>query len=362
MIANAQASVVVGDRTIGPGRPAYIIAEAGVNHDGDLAAAKDLVGAARDAGADAVKFQVFSADRLVSKSATSCEYQKRQAGAPDSQHEMLKRLELSAEAFAELAGLARSIGIQFLATPFGIPELQLLVDLKVPAIKIASTDLVNVPLLEAATEVGLPLIVSTGASTLAEVDQAVALLRAKGAGDRLILLHCVSAYPTPPEAARLRRIQLLVERFGVPVGFSDHTMDLRFSAMAVAAGAVVLEKHLTLDRDLPGPDHAFSLIPKQFAEYVVASRLAWAALGAISEREEDVAKEEEEVRKLARGSIVALRDIRCGRRITSDCLTIRRPGDGISPTEWYAVIGRVATADIAKGTTLQWSMIEAGTP
>jgi N,N'-diacetyllegionaminate synthase len=358
MNSDSQPSVAIGNRTVGPGSPVYIIAEAGVNHDGDPAAARKLIQAAHDAGADAVKFQVFSADRLVSRSAAPCAYQKKQAGAPDSQHEMLKKLELCPAVFAELIGIARSVGVQFLATPFGVPELKLLVDLKVPAIKTASTDLVNVPLLEAAAESGLPLIVSTGASTLAEVDQAVALISGLGAGERLVLLHCVSAYPTRPEATRLRRIQVLAERFGVPVGFSDHTPDPRFSAVAVAAGAIVLEKHLTLDRRSPGPDHSFSLTPPDFAEYVAAARMAAAALGPASPGEEDLAAEEIEVRKLARGSIVALRTITKGQRITPECLTVRRPGNGISPSEWHSVVGRLAKTDISADATLEWRMLE----
>jgi sialic acid synthase SpsE len=362
MNSDCQASVVLGDRVIGPGSPVYIIAEAGVNHDGDPAIARKLIQAARDAGADAVKFQVFSADRLVSKSAATCEYQKKQPGSPDSQHAMLKRVELSAEVFAELMGFAKSVGVQFLATPFGVPELKLLLDMKVPAIKTASTDLVNVPLLEAAAESGLPLIVSTGAGTLAEVDQAVALIRGLGAGARLVLLHCVSAYPTRPEAARLRRIRVLAERFGVPVGFSDHTPDPRFGAIAVAAGAVVLEKHLTLDRGSPGPDHSFSLTPPDFAEYVAASRLAMAALGGTSQSEEGFAAEEAEVRKLARGSIVALRSIAQGRRITPECLTVRRPGSGISPNAWHSVVGRIAKTDIPADAPLEWTMLGGESP
>jgi len=360
MSGGSPPEVVIGDRTIGADREVYIIAEAGVNHDGDESAARKLIQAARDAGADAVKFQVFSADRLVSKSAAACEYQKQSAGTPDSQHEMLKKLELDAGVFAELAGLARSIGIQFLATPFGIPELEMLVSLKAPAIKIASTDLVNVPLLEAAARSGLPLIVSTGASTLDEVDQAFALIRGLGAAGRLVLMHCVSAYPTRPEAARLRRIRALAERLGVPVGFSDHTPDPRFSAIAVAAGAVVLEKHLTLDRRAAGPDHFFSLTPAEFAEYVSAARLAAAALGGPSTSQGPIAEEEAEVRKLARGSIVASRHIERGRQITPDCLAVRRPGSGISPSRWHSVIGRIAKTDIPADAALEWSMLEGG--
>lgn len=247
------------------GRPdgVYIIAEAGVNHDGCLEKARALIDAARSAGADAVKFQAFSAARIAAADAPTCAYQATEAG--ESQARMLARLELSPADFAVLKRYAEQRGIAFLCTPFSIPDLEMLVALGVSALKIASPDIVNVPLLRAAAATGLPLIASTGAATLDEIDAAVALLTVAGARDRLSLLHCVSAYPTRPAEARLGCIRTLADRFGCPVGFSDHTDDAAFAALAVAAGARILEKHLTLDRSANGPDHFFSLEPDAMA-------------------------------------------------------------------------------------------------
>lgn len=348
-------TVLIRGRPIGESHPVYVIAEVGVNHNGDVITAHRLIDAARAAGADAVKFQVFSADSLVAASAPACEYQRRHDSQAETQHAMLKRLELPPAAFRECAEHAAQVNLHFLATPFGIPQVRLLVELGASAVKIASPDLVNVPLLEAAAATGLPLIVSVGAAELSEIDQAVALLREHQADGRLIMLHCVSAYPTKPENANLRRIRVLAERFSVPVGFSDHTAESSFSGLAVAAGAAVLEKHLTLDRNAPGPDHFFSLSPDQFAEYLAAARAARRALG---DDEVRVAPEEAEVRKLARGSIIAVVAIPCGQRVEPRHLSVRRPGSGIVPSRWYDVIGRKAKEDIPAGTMLTWSMLD----
>lgn len=353
--------VQIGNRLIGASEAVYIIAEAGVNHDGDVTLAHELVQAACDAGADAVKFQVFSADRLVDASAPTCGYQKAHDRAA-SQREMLRRLELKAEALRDLKARADRLGIDFLATPFGSAELKSLVDLGVPAIKFASSDLVNVPLLTAGARSGLPMIVSTGASDLAEIDAAVRLInrstphgKQRPQSGRLILLHCVSAYPTDPNIARLSCIRTLARRFTVPVGFSDHTSEPTFSGLAVAAGAVLLEKHLTLDRGASGPDHFFSLSPEQFAQYVEAARHARAALGDGTIR---VAPEEQEVRELARGSIVSVGPIRAGQLISSDDVGIRRPGGGIEPARWNDVVGRVARTDIPPNVRLSFTMLQ----
>jgi sialic acid synthase SpsE len=362
-------SVAVGGKRIGPAHPVYIIAEAGVNHCGDIAVAHELIDAAHQAGADAVKFQVFSADRLAAASAPSCDYQKKHDRQATNQREMLRRLELEPAAFGELEAHADGLNIDFLATPFGPAELNFLIrDLRVPAIKIASSDLVNVPLLTAAAASDLPLILSTGASSLSEIDEAVGQVRrtrppesrSAGAdvqsptGQRLILLHCVSAYPTDPGSARLACIRTLAGRFEVPVGFSDHTPEATFSGLAVAAGAVILEKHLTLERQSVGPDHFFSLMPEQFGQYVTAARQARAALG---DGEIGVAPEEDEVRRLARGSIVSAVALAAGQTLTAGDLAVQRPGGGIEPARWNEVIGRVTKTDIQTNTRLSWSML-----
>lgn len=348
--------VTIGDRHIGPGRPAYIVAEAGVNHDGDSDMAHRLVEAARQSGADAVKFQVFRADALVGASAPTCAYQREGPGAPDNQREMLRRLELPIATFSELQRHASELGIDFLATPFGLPELRFLVsELRVPAIKIASTDLVNVPLLSAAARSNLPTMVSTGAATLEEVDAAVAVMRRHGAPQRLILLHCISSYPTPLASTQLRCITALARRFDLPTGFSDHTRETLTGALAVAAGAAVLEKHLTLNRSAAGPDHAFSLEPNQFREYVAGVRQAERMLGdgRIGFREEEA-----EVRALGRGRLVACRTIPAGTMLNAEAVMVQRPGDGIDPSHWEDVIGRTAGVEIPVNTPLSWSMFE----
>jgi len=346
--------VCIGSRRVGGFAPPYIIAEAGVNHDGDLHRAKRLIDAAAGAGADAVKFQCFSADRLAAADAPSCRYQVEHNGAGASQREMLRRLELSAAAFAELKRHADAASIDFIATPFDVDAVRTLAGMGVPAIKIASPDLVNVPLLRAAAETGLPLIVSTGASTADEIAASVALLRRHGAGDRLILLHCVSAYPTPVDAAHLHTIRDLSMRHRVPVGFSDHTMSATFSGLAVAAGAAVLEKHVTLDRGASGPDHFFSLEPDDLARYVGTARAAHRVMGR---PRDDVVADEHEVRECARGRIIAARRIAAGGVLEGTDLAVQRPGLGISPFRWDEVLGRRTTTDIAPDTPLAWSML-----
>ncbi|MBX3395729.1 MAG: N-acetylneuraminate synthase family protein [Phycisphaerae bacterium] len=345
--APATRVVQIGDRLIGPMQRTFIIAEAGVNHDGSIDKARQLIDAAREAGADAVKFQCFRADRLVAADAPTCDYQTiHDAGATD-QRTMLRRLELTPENFRQLAEYARSVGLIFLATPFGIEELEFIVnEIGVPAIKIASPDIINVPLLANAADTGRPLILSTGASDNAEIESAISRLKNVGAGDRLILLHCVSSYPTPPQCARLARIRQMSSRFGMPVGFSDHVDDVAIGAAAVYAGACVLEKHITLDRTATGPDHFFSLDPDQFRNYVAAVRTAEAALGdgrtALDPREL-------QVRERARGRVVASRTIRAGDLFTPDNLTIQRASRGLCASEWETIIGRQASMPIEAG-------------
>jgi sialic acid synthase SpsE len=347
--------IQIGRRWIGEGHGVFVIAEAGVNHGGHVDTAQRLIDAAREAGADAVKFQAFSAERLVARDAPLCSYQKASSAGAAGQYEILRSLELQQEEFAALAVHAAKAGIAFLATPFGLDELRMLCDLGVPAIKIASTDLVNVPLVDAAASSGRPVILSTGASNLAEVDAAVERFSSLGARRRLIPLHCVSSYPTRPEEARLRCMGTLASRYGVHVGFSDHTDDAGFGALAVAAGAVVLEKHLTLDRSASGPDHFFSLEPRAFTEYVASARKAQLAMG---DGVIECSASERQVRELARGSVVATESIPAGKRLTTDLLAIRRPGVGIAPDQWSQLIGRVAKTDIPADTRLTWAMIQ----
>jgi len=349
--------VTIAGKPVGAGRPVYVIAEAGVNHDGDLGVACALLRAAKDAGADAVKFQVFSADRLVSASAPACSYQKDHDAKAVSQRAMLERLELDTSDFRTLRRAANEAGVDFLATPFGVAELSFLAnELAVPAIKIASSDLTNVPLLDAAVESERPLIVSTGASRPEEIDRAVHRVTRLGALRRLVLLHCVSSYPTRIEDARLGCIRTLSQRFGVPVGFSDHTASVETGGMAVLAGAAVVEKHLTLDRSAVGPDHFFSLEPEAFGAFVRGIRRAETIRG---DGQLGCGADELEVRKLARGRIVTTRAVTAGETLTAVALSVQRPGDGIDPEQWEDVLGRVASADIPADTPLAWSMLVA---
>ncbi len=347
-------AVNLESRPVGHGHRTYIIAEAGVNHDGSPALAMRLIEAARLAGADAVKFQFFSADKLVSPGAAACDYQLERAKAPD-QHAMLKALELPPETFVALYRRARETEIDFLVTPFGRTELDYLVqEVGVRMLKIASPDVINLPLLDAAAAAGLPLIVSTGAADAAEVEQAHGRLARAGAADRLVFMHCVSAYPTHSNSVRLGRVRSLADRFQVPVGFSDHTAEDNTSYAAVLAGACVLEKHFTLNRDAAGPDHFFSLEPAAFRRYVDAARRAETLLG---ENALHTTGEEEQVRALSRGRIVAARPIRAGERFTPENLTVQRPGHGLSPLHWDEVIGRQSQEDLPAGVPLSADML-----
>jgi sialic acid synthase SpsE len=346
-------TVRIGDRRIGDGEPVLVIAEAGVNHDGSVERAIQLVDVAADAGADVVKFQMFRAAELTTATAQTAAYQKTAGGS--SQRDMLRRLELSDDGFARVAAHCRTRQIEFLATPFSPPDVDRLRDLGVRALKIASTDLNNTLLLRRAAGTGLPLIVSTGASRADEIAATVERLRSWGAADRLILLHCVSGYPTPLAYANLRAIAALRREFGMPCGFSDHTASTDIAGWAVAAGACVLEKHFTLDREATGPDHAMSLDPVELATYVTLARQAQVALGS---GRLGLSPIEADVRAVARKSVVAATRIPAGATITPDMLTAKRPAGGIEPDRFDSVVGCRAAANIAADTVLTWEMVQ----
>lgn len=347
-------AVSIGHHLIGPGQPTFIIAEAGVNHDGSTETALRLVDAAAEAGVDAVKFQMFRAASLVARSAATAPYQEKGCGET-SQQAMLSRLELPEASFLRLKEHCDERSVMFLATPFGAQEVDQLLSLGASAIKIASTDLTNTPLVQHAAASQLPIILSTGASTDEEISTAVESLRRASAGDRLVLLHCVSCYPTPLDAINLRAIHTLQSVYGVPCGLSDHTTSTKVGSWAVAAGACVLEKHLTLDRTASGPDHAMSLSPAELAEYVAAVREAEKALG---NGKLGLIEPEWEVRAVAGKSVVAARNIPLGTRITPDMLTLKRPATGIGPRDFDRLVDRTATVDIASDTLLSWDMVQ----
>ncbi|MGE3182368.1 MAG: N-acetylneuraminate synthase family protein, partial [Phycisphaerae bacterium] len=321
-------NITVADHAIGSDERVFIIAEAGVNHDGCTQQASDLVRAAKQAGADAVKFQMFDADELASSSAPAAAYQQK-IGAR-SQKRMLERLQLDLHEMRDIVACCQEAKIVFLATPFGVADVENLAALNVPCVKIASTDINNRQLLKAAAELHVPLIVSTGAADEHEVRTAVDWLHAFAAADHTILLHCISQYPTPIHDANLRAIGALRDAFHLPVGFSDHTTSTQIGGLAVAAGACVLEKHMTLDRTAIGPDHAMSLEPEELASYIAIVRETERILG---KSHFDMMPCEADVRRVARKSVVTRRLLKTGDVITQDALTIKRPGTGIPPAE-----------------------------
>jgi sialic acid synthase SpsE len=347
------ARIRIDDREIGPTAPVFVIAEIGVNHDGRVDRALDLVEAARSAGADAVKLQVFRADALMSAASAFAGYQAERC-AERSPLEMLRRYELSAGDVQTVVKSIRDAGMVPLATPFSLSDVDVIERLDLPAVKIASPDLVNRPLLERAASLGRPLLVSTGASTVEEIGRAVAWLGERGAD--FALLHCVSAYPTPEQDLNLCWIAELRERFGVVAGYSDHSTELLAGALAVAAGACVIEKHLTYDRSAAGPDHAASADPAQFAEYVGLIRRAQRMRGRPGRR---VLPVEEDVRRLSRQSLVLSRPKRAGDVIGEDDVIVQRPGTGIPAAALPRVIGRKLKSRCAAGEMLRWEMLAA---
>jgi N-acetylneuraminate synthase/N,N'-diacetyllegionaminate synthase len=332
-------------------RGTLIVAEIGVNHDGSVDRALELVRAAADCGADAVKIQIFSADRLLHPSSCLAEYQKRSI-LDDSPIDMLRRYELDERELAKVVGEINRLGLMPLATPFSLEDVGTVEKLGLPAIKIASPDIVNWPLLERASRTRLPLMISTGAANLNEITSSCAWLR--GWGARYALLHCISSYPTAAADAHLNWIGELSYRFNVPVGFSDHTQETVSGALAVAAGAAILEKHLTYDRGAAGPDHSASLDPAGFAEYVRYVRLAGQMRGSASKH---VLPAERDVRSVSRQSIVAARDLPRGHRIGPEDLRVQRPGTGIPAAAWPSIIGQRINHAVNAGEMLSWQAL-----
>lgn len=344
----------IGRRRIGPDRPVFVIAEVGVNHNGDPDIARRLVEVARRAGADAVKFQTFRAERLATAQAPLAAYQKATVGS-GNQLEMLKALELRPEDLAQLKVVAESKGLVFLSTPFDLESVDLLRSLDVAAYKIASGDLTNHPLLEAVAKTHRPLVVSTGMATMAEVRETHALLRRLGT--RHMFLHCTSDYPAPVEDLHLRAIGLLRRELGTEVGYSDHSATGTASVAAVALGATVLERHITLDRALPGPDHRASTEPDAFVDYVRAVRETSEALGQETKRP---SARERDTARVARKSLVARVDLPKGTRLSLAHLDAKRPGTGIPPNRLAEVLGRRTRRALRVDDLLAWTDLERG--
>ena len=346
-------TVNIADHTVGLGHPCFIIAEAGVNHNGDIEIARRLVSAAVSAGADAVKFQTFKAEHLATADAPKAEYQLRAAGETETQLDMLRRLELSADDHRLLKGYCGDLGILFMSSPFDEQSADLLTDLDVPVFKIPSGEITNLPLLAHIARKGQPMIVSTGMANLGEVEDAVRTIRAAG-NDNYVLLHCVSNYPADAQDVNLRAMSTLSAAFGVPVGYSDHTMGTEVAVAAVALSACVIEKHLTLDRSMTGPDHLASLEPDEFASMVRSIRSVEAALGHGVKQPAD---SEYGTAQVARKSLVAARDIAVGQTLTEDSLAMKRPGTGLAPAMLRHVLGRSARESIPAGSLITFEML-----
>jgi N,N'-diacetyllegionaminate synthase len=326
-----------------------IIAEVGVNHNGDVDRALEMIHAAADAGADIVKFQTFSAERLATKTAEKAKYQQI-GDAAQTQYEMLKALELPEAVYPKLLSECASAGIEFLSTGFDIDDLEFLVGLGVSRLKIPSGEITHVPYLRAAAGFGLPIIMSTGMSQFSEIDNAVNILKLGSDSLNLSLLHCTSAYPTPLVDVNLRAMGALAERYKLPVGYSDHTLGLRASTAAVALGAKIIEKHFTLDTELPGPDHKASATAEELTKLVQAIRDTESLLG--DSRKEPRTSELGNI-SIARRSVVAKTEIKKGERYTNENLCCKRTGSGVSADCWDTVLGQLANRDYRQDESIE---------
>ena len=326
-----------------------IIAEAGVNHNGSLELAKEMARAAKEAGADIVKYQTAVPELVVSKFAPKAEYQKTTTDAAESQLDMIRRLHFDFGAHRELKEYCDSIGIQYLSAAFDLPSVEFLASLKLPVMKIPSGEITNLPYLEAVAAAHTPVILSTGMSTLPEIEDALSVLE-DGGCPGVTLLHCNTEYPTPYEDANLLAMLDLAEQFGMPVGLSDHTPGWECDVAAAALGATVIEKHFTLDKNMEGPDQKASLDPAELTAMIAAVRRTEAALGT---GRKAVSPSEAKNKPVARKSIVAARPIQKGETFTAENLTTKRPGTGVSPMRWHEVLGLCAKRDFAEDEPIE---------
>ncbi len=319
----------------------FIIAEIGVNHNGDLNLAKQMILEAKKVGVDAVKFQSFKADNLVSKNAKKAEYQIKNTGIEESQYNMIKKLELTEEDHIYLKNICDIEGIKFLSSPFDVESAKLLLSLGIDIVKIPSGEITNLPYLEEIGKLYTNIIISTGMSNLDEVKEAINILNKYGEKN-ITVLHCNTEYPTPMEDVNLLAIKTMKEELNLPIGYSDHTDGIEVAIGAVAIGVTVIEKHFTLDRNMKGPDHKASLEPKELKQMVDSIRNIEKALG---NGIKVPSKSEQKNIVIARKSIVAKCNINKGDKFTKNNITIKRPGDGLSPMKWYEVLGQVAKRD-----------------
>ena len=353
MSAQFSPAFTIADTPVGGGARCYVIAEAGANHNGDLGIARELIDVAADAGADAVKFQVYSGKALYSTKTPRFQYLE---GVSDNEtHELLEDAALPRQWIPDLAAHCAARGVTFFATPFDARAVEELAAVGVPAMKIASFELVDLGLIRAAAGAGVPLILSTGMATYGEIEEALDAA-AKGGATDVALLRCASLYPSPPEIMNLRAMTTMRSAFGVPVGLSDHTTGIAIPAAAAALGMEILEKHFTLSRDMPGPDHPFAIEPDELRAMISSVRDVEAALGT-GRLEGPSDAEAEEMYRLARRSIVAATDIPAGTVLTADHLTVKRPGYGIKPKYLDVIVGRTVKVDIEQDDILLWDML-----
>jgi N,N'-diacetyllegionaminate synthase len=344
----------IAGRKIGPGYPCFIIAEAGVNHNGDVELARRLIDVAVEAGADAVKFQSFKAEGVVSASAPKAEYQMETTNTDESQLDMLRQLELSRQAHLELQAYCQERSILFLSTPFDRESVDLLVEMDVPGFKIGSGEVNSLPHLAYIASKGKPVILSTGMSYLGEVEEAVRVMRDAGC-PQIAVLHCVSNYPAEPSDINLKAIPAMAAALNVPVGFSDHTVGNTVPLAAVAIGACIIEKHFTLDKTMTGPDHRASVDPEELKLMIQTIRSVESALGTGIKAP---AAAEEHNREIVRRSVAAASDIAKGEVLNESDLTLLRPGSGIPPSLLPEVAGRTARKDFRSGEIIAWSDLE----
>ena len=323
--------------------PTLVIAEAGVNHNGSLELAFELIDAASEAGADVVKFQTFKAENLVTQSATKADYQLGTTDSKETQFEMIKKLELSHDMHLKLIARCKEKSIRFSSTGFDASSVDVLIKLGVDFLKVPSGEITNLPYLRHTASKNLPIILSTGMATLKEVEEALKILEGSGANrNQITVLHCNTEYPTPMEDVNLRAMLSMKEELGVNIGYSDHTLGIEVPIAAVAMGATVIEKHFTLDRCMDGPDHAASLEPDELKQMVKSIRNIEKATG---DGVKKPSNSEEKNISIVRKSIVASKEIKVGDEFTADNLGVKRPGTGISPMEWDEVVGKVASKD-----------------
>jgi len=346
-------NIRISGRTIGPGYPVFIIAEAGVNHNGSLSLAKKMVDAAKSAGADAVKFQTYKTENLVTAECPKAAYQKKSGGC-EPQFDMLKRLELSRSQFEDLFYYCKKKNIIFLSTPFDQESAEFLYRLGVPAFKISSGDVSNIPFLRKVAGYKRPVILSTGMSTMAEIKDALRCMTAAG-NHAIALLHCTSNYPAKFVDVNLSAMGRLNDTFKVPTGYSDHTLGIEISVAAVAAGAVIIEKHFTLNKKLPGPDQSASIEPMELRNMVRSIRNVEKAVGDGIKRPRN---SELEIAKVVRKSLVAAEDIPQGSRISSPMVSVKRPGTGIAPKYFDDIVNRTTKVTIKKDSVLNWGMFK----